>query len=406
MAPDALGVLFEELAELAGQRNAIDGRIVQIAARIERDGLCGATGARSVAALMAWKLGLSSSTAHTITTVASRVGEFPRCAAGMRQGWLSLDQLGVIAAGAGPGSDAHYEQLARVATVSQLRTAVRLEPRPDPEPAPAPHASITSTAGAGFTRWRITLPSVEAATFQAALDSHREALISEWTRDRDTEEQKAATVAPMPGTVEAFLRLVEAGWDAEATARPHAQRTTVVVHLDVAARTAALHLGPLLSNADRRYLSCDATCEAWFERDGELIGAGRATRTVSRRLRRALEHRDTTCTVPGCSATRGLHAHHIRHWEDGGPTDLTNLVLVCPFHHRAHHRGAITITGTATTLRVTDADGRALHPGPLAHPPTTPAPQVPPWTGPLGERADWWWYDPYQPQPPPAPNTN
>ena len=35
---DRLGVLFGELAELAGQRNAIDGRIVGIAARIEREG--------------------------------------------------------------------------------------------------------------------------------------------------------------------------------------------------------------------------------------------------------------------------------------------------------------------------------------------------------------------------------
>ncbi|WP_231110831.1 hypothetical protein, partial [Mycobacterium avium] len=24
--------------------------------------------------------------------------------------------------------------------------------------------------------------------------------------------------------------------------------------------------------------------------------------------------------------------------------------------------------------------------------------------GPLGERADWWWYDPFQPQPPPSNN--
>ncbi|WP_224111124.1 hypothetical protein, partial [Mycobacterium avium] len=24
--------------------------------------------------------------------------------------------------------------------------------------------------------------------------------------------------------------------------------------------------------------------------------------------------------------------------------------------------------------------------------------------GPLGQRADWWWYDPFQPQPPPATN--
>ncbi|MCB0947421.1 MAG: DUF222 domain-containing protein, partial [Mycobacterium sp.] len=41
-------------AELAGQRNAIDGRIVDIVVEMDRDELCGATGARSVAALVAW----------------------------------------------------------------------------------------------------------------------------------------------------------------------------------------------------------------------------------------------------------------------------------------------------------------------------------------------------------------
>ncbi|SOX55633.1 HNH endonuclease [Mycobacterium ahvazicum] len=117
--PDRLGVLFEELAELAGQRNAIDGRIVEIAAEIERDELCGATGARSVAALLGWKLALSSANAHTITTIAGRLEEFPRCAAGMAEGRLSLDQVGVIAAGAGQGSDEHYAGLAEVATVRQ-----------------------------------------------------------------------------------------------------------------------------------------------------------------------------------------------------------------------------------------------------------------------------------------------
>ncbi|WP_237047355.1 DUF222 domain-containing protein, partial [Mycobacterium tuberculosis] len=54
-------VLFEELAELAGQRNAIDGRIVEIVAELDRDGLWGVTGARSVAGLVAWKMGCSSS---------------------------------------------------------------------------------------------------------------------------------------------------------------------------------------------------------------------------------------------------------------------------------------------------------------------------------------------------------
>ena len=68
------------------------------------------------------------------------------------------------------------------------------------------------------------------------------------------------------------MRLVEAGWDAEATRRPHGQRTTVVVHLDVESRIAALHLGPLLTDDERRYLTCDATCEVWFERHGQVVG--------------------------------------------------------------------------------------------------------------------------------------
>ncbi|MDR7291387.1 hypothetical protein J2S38_004450 [Mycolicibacterium senegalense] len=132
-----------------------------------------------------------------------------------------------------------------------------------------------------------------------------------------------------------------------------------------------------------------------------MIGAGRTTRTISRRLRRALEHRDRCCVVPGCGSTRGLHAHHIAHWEDGGPTELDNLVLVCPFHHRLHHRGGITITGPADRLVVTDQTGKRLLGGSLARPPTAPPPDVPPCPGPTGERADWWWYQPFQPKPPP-----
>ena len=50
---ERLEVLFDELAELTGQRNAIDARIVEIVAEVDRDGLWGATGARSVAALVA-----------------------------------------------------------------------------------------------------------------------------------------------------------------------------------------------------------------------------------------------------------------------------------------------------------------------------------------------------------------
>src|SRR6516225_602823 len=176
---ERLEVLFEELAELTGQRNAIDGRIVEIVAEIDGDQLCGVTGARSVPALVAWKTGCSPANAHTITTIARRLTEFPRCAQGMREGRLSLDQVGVIAARAGVGSDEHYAALARVATVNQLRTAVKYEPRPKPEPRREPEGSITTTANERGSCYRITLAHPDAAKFDAALASHRDALVAE-----------------------------------------------------------------------------------------------------------------------------------------------------------------------------------------------------------------------------------
>ena len=91
--------LFDELSELTGQRNAIDGRIVDIVAEIDRgNGLWGNTGCRSIAALVAWKTGVSSRNAETIVAVAHRVEEFPRCVEGLREGRFSLDQVGVIGA--------------------------------------------------------------------------------------------------------------------------------------------------------------------------------------------------------------------------------------------------------------------------------------------------------------------
>ena len=75
--------------------------------------------------------------------------ELPRCTTALREGQLSLDQVGVIAERAGKGSDAHYAELAARATVAQLRNAITLEPRPEPdtETRQPPPRSITTTDG-------------------------------------------------------------------------------------------------------------------------------------------------------------------------------------------------------------------------------------------------------------------
>lgn len=37
------------------------------------------------------------------------------------------------------------------------------------------------------------------------------------------------------------------------------------------------------------------------------------------------------------------HAHHIKHWADGGETKPSNLVSLCGFHHRKVHEVGIQV---------------------------------------------------------------
>ncbi len=57
------------------------------------------------------------------------------------------------------------------------------------------------------------------------------------------------------------------------------------------------------------------------------------------RARSALIARDGGCRFPGCGRSRYTQGHHIVHWADGGETKLSNLVLLCSFHHRLVHEG-------------------------------------------------------------------
>lgn len=104
-------------------------------------------------------------------------------------------------------------------------------------------------------------------------------------------------------------------------------------------------------------------------RPGRTVDLGRRRRTPSAAQFRALWERDQGCRFPGCERRRYLHAHHIIHWADGGPTDLDNLVLLCGEHHRLLHEGGFVIIADADgELTFQSPDGVVLEPVPA--PPT------------------------------------
>ncbi|MDS0134869.1 MULTISPECIES: DUF222 domain-containing protein [unclassified Amycolatopsis] len=95
-----------------------------------------------------------------------------------------------------------------------------------------------------------------------------------------------------------------------------------------------------MTAAEARVHACDAMIiSAVLGAKSEPLNLGRLRRLISAGLRRALFLRDRGCAFPGCHRPpRHCQGHHIRHWADGGPTNLNNLVLMCAHHHRLLHR--------------------------------------------------------------------
>ena len=94
------------------------------------------------------------------------------------------------------------------------------------------------------------------------------------------------------------------------------------------------------------------------------LDVGAATETIPAHLRRAVIARDRCCAFPGCQQPpAACEVHHIQPRSEGGPTELTNLILLCAFHHKiAVHRWGWAIDlhpdGTVTAR---GPDGRVLH---------------------------------------------
>jgi hypothetical protein len=77
-----------------------------------------------------------------------------------------------------------------------------------------------------------------------------------------------------------------------------------------------------------------------FGADSAVLDVGRATRVPAAATRRAVQARDRGCVWPGCHRPASWgEVHHLRHWAQGGSTDLANLVTICRAHHWKVHEG-------------------------------------------------------------------
>jgi hypothetical protein len=91
-----------------------------------------------------------------------------------------------------------------------------------------------------------------------------------------------------------------------------------------------------ISAADARRLAADADIiPVVLGSDSVPLDMGRTVRLATESQRDAVAIRDGGCTWQMCDKPPGwCEMAHIVPWVEGGSTDLDNLILLCPFHHR------------------------------------------------------------------------
>lgn len=105
--------------------------------------------------------------------------------------------------------------------------------------------------------------------------------------------------------------------------------------LDRAAAAGVLADGTSVSAGELRVLACSAEIiPAVLGSDSQVLDMGLAVRLAPPSLRRAIGLRDGGCAFPGCAAPmRHCDLHHVRPWQEGGPTHRDNIVALCRVHH-------------------------------------------------------------------------
>ena len=377
METSSLDRLGDEIAELSAHLEAATAQLLDLIREFDTRGGWN-TGFRSRAAWLSWRVGLDLGAARERVRVARSLATLPMLAQALGRGELSYAKVRALTRVATPETEEQLLGVGRAGTASHVERIVggwrRVDRRAEAREATLRHASrglhvYQDEDGMVTIRGRLE-PEVGALLVQA-LTAARETLYQKVGVSAET-----STMAQRQA--DALALLAETALHHGIDPGAPGERYQVVVHVDAPALAdpdqpgqSVLEDGEHVSAETSHRLACDASRVVMqHARDGRVVEVAARTRTILPALRRALHHRDRCCRFPGCGVRFG-QGHHIRHWAQGGPTTLSNLVLLCRRHHRAvHEEGYQLDSEPGGELRFHRPDGRLL-------PEVPPPPKVP-----------------------------
>jgi hypothetical protein len=388
--------LQTRMADLCGHLNVLHAQLVATVIESLEGGLWEQWGIRSPEHWLAWQTGMTPAHAKQIVDTARRASDLPSTFAAFADGELSVDQVATVVKYTPSHNDAEACELAKTATVSQLRHALSryvhvVHPIAEPVPAAVNGGDPRSTLSTWFDEtgrfsMHVNAPAHQGAIISQALKEARDALF----------------LAGNPGVtwMEAFVEVCNRSLGT-VTGAARRDRFRTYLHLATDDAGGPAHAwfngGPSLPDAIRDVLMCDGVVQPLWHTNGKPINVGRAHYIVPKHTRRMVLDRDRTCTHPACDATTHLEVHHIKEWLQQGPTDMDNLTVLCPKEHDALHRGEFTMVGNpniAGDLKFYDSRGRLILNAAKPNPPNGPPPAPPPgkkYNHPTGERFDTRW---------------
>jgi hypothetical protein len=204
---------------------------------------------------------------------------------------------------------------------------------------------LTDIPGTGMVRVTGKLTQEDAAIARAALGPL--CAPRRPTRRRggaENDADPADTRAPGERRADAFIEICQIASACGDLPDNGGDRPQIIVTIDYENLRRQVGAGTFddgshLSPAAARRIACDAgIIPAVLGTASQPLDLGRQSRLATGPLRRALVLRDKGCAFPGCDRPpRWTVAHHVVHWSNGGLTELSNLVLLCGYHHRLIH---------------------------------------------------------------------